>query len=464
MQTYSVAKIGQCKGHPRVWMQGNRPARAGFAPGTRYSVKADHDRCMLVLSLDDSGTRVVSRKLKNEKEIPVIDLNSTEVLGMFEGFEKLRLVMQEGRIYILPLASELAVKERKERLHAKLDAGEPILVGSLSHGGGVLSHAIHSGLAEAGVSSKLAFANDIREDLLEQAGSHNEVWDMNTIALAAPMQELAFDNYAMSQLPKVEILEAGLPCSGASVAGKAKRGLGHAEEHPEVGHLVCAALSIIAKVNPAVFVLENVKQYLSTASMWILRHQLRDMGYELHERVLHAAEWGALEHRERLCLVAVTRGMDFQIDNLEHRVDQDIRIGDILDKEVPETAWSKMEGLKAKEVRDKAAGKGFAMQIVTAFDKKCPTITKQYAKVRSTDPKLQHPSDPDLLRQFSPSEHARIKGCPAHLISGLSATIAHELLGQSICYEPFKSVGKLIGESIRNVDTQLQQSVFELTG
>lgn len=86
---------------------------------------------------------------------------------------------------------------------------------------------------------------------------------------------------------------------------------------------------------------------------------------------------------------------------------------------------------------------------MTAFDTKCPTITKGYAKVRSTDPKLQHPGNPDLLRQFTPTEHARIKGIPERLVSGLSPTLAHELLGRSICYEPFRAVGRLIGSALK---------------
>ena len=89
------------------------------------------------------------------------------------------------------------------------------------------------------------------------------------------------------------------------------------------------------------------------------------------------------------------------------------------------------------------------MQVVTAFDTKCPTITKGYSKVRSTDPKVQHPSNPDLLRQFTPAEHARVKGIPEHLVVGMSATLAHELLGQSICYAPFKAVGRLIGSTLK---------------
>ncbi len=75
-------------------------------------------------------------------------------------------------------------------------------------------------------------------------------------------------------------------------------------------------------------------------------------------------------------------------------------------------------------------------------------ITKGYAKVRSTEPKLQHPANPDLLRQFSPAEHARMKGIPEHLVFGLSATVAHELLGQAVCYAPFLAVGKAIGRAL----------------
>jgi DNA (cytosine-5)-methyltransferase 1 len=255
----------------------------------------------------------------------------------------------------------------------------------------------------------------------------------------------------MSRLPKVDALFAGLPCSGASVAGRAKNGAGHAEAHPEVGHLVVAFLAVIAKVNPAIIVLENVKPYASTGSMCILRNQLRDFGYAVHETVLQAQDWNALEHRERMCMVAVTHGMQFDFESLVRPPKVERTIAEVLD-EVPEDSdlWSRMQGLKDKEARDKAAGKNFMMQIVTAASNKCPTVTKGYSKARSTDPKLQHPSNPDLLRHFTPAEHARLKQIPTNLIAGLGMTIAHELLGQSICYEPFRAVGRCIGKTLLN--------------
>ena len=453
MKAYESARIGENRGRPRLWLEGFKASLAGFMPGIRFKIRKDEERTMLVLEQDAHGDRIVSRKLKGGKEVPVIDINSSEVLSIFDGFSAVRVIVQGNRIRILPLAVEIAKRERLQRLKNKLANGEALDCGSVSHGGGVLDHALHKGLEEAGIKTRLAFANEIRPELLEHTREQNDIWSQETISLAAPLQELAFDHWAMSALPKVEALFAGLPCSGASVAGKAKNGAGHAEAHPEVGHLVVAFLAVIAKVNPALVVLENVKQYGATGSMCILRNQLRDFGYTVHETVLKAQDWNALERRERMCMVAVTEGMEFDFESLVRPPKVERTISEILDP-VPDDSdlWSPMQGLKDKELRDAAAGKNFMMQIVTASSAKCPTVTKGYSKARSTDPKLQHPTNPDLLRHFTPAEHARLKQIPPHLIEGLGLTLAHELLGQSICYEPFKAVGRCIAKSVLSVN------------
>lgn len=452
MKAYESVKVGEHRGRPRIWMEGMKASLAGFLPGKRFNIRKDIERKMLVLEQAEQGSRLVSHKMKSEKEIPVIDINSMELLSVFDGFSSVRIIVQWNRIVIMPTTVELFKKERLERLQGKLESGEPLLVGSLSHGGGVLSHAVHHGLAEAGIPSKLAFANDIRPELLEHAREHNDAWAPDTVSLSAPMQELAFDAWAMEHMPRVEVLEAGLPCSGASRSGRAKNGAGHAEAHPEVGHLVVPFLAIIAKVQPAIVLLENVTPYANTASMHIIRHQMRDLGYDVHETVLAASEWNCLEQRERMCMVAVTKGLEFDFDQLQRPVKKERRLAEVLDTVLTDDPrWSPMTGLKLKQERDKEGGNNFKMQIVTAFHTNCPTITKGYSKVRSTDPKLQHPSNPDLLRQFTPGEHARMKGIPEMLIYALGLTLAHEILGQSICYEPFKAVAKLIGQSMHGL-------------
>lgn len=450
LEGYFIKKIGSNRGAPRVWLEGQQTERAGFAPGQRYDVVVQGQT--VVLQANPDGSRVVSSKKIGERSNPVIDLNSKELLAVFDGMAAIRVAVKEGEIFLVPLASELKKQERFKRLREKLESGEALGIGSLSHGGGIMTHAIHEGLKAAGVESVLKFANEIRPELLDHAAAHNDAWSAATIPFAAPMQELAFDDRGLAQIPKVEILEMGLPCQAASVSGLAKRGHGIAEAHPEVGHLVVASLVILNKASPAIVIYENVVPYASTASAAILRNQLRDLGYETQERILNGKEWGAIENRDRWCMVAVTHGIKFDFEQLMPPANKPRQLGDVLDQVAPDDPrWSSMDGLKAKAVRDAEAGKGFKMQIVDESSDSVGTIGKGYAKNRSTEPKVRNPIDPDLLRQLTPAEHARVKGVPPHLISGLSDTIAHEVLGQSIVYDPFRDVGHHVGNAINRV-------------
>lgn len=447
MDGYFIKTIGANRGKPRVWLQGLELERAGFAPGQSYEIVVKGKSVVLTLSND--GSRTVTPKQVRSRTMPVIDLNSKQLLAAFDGMAAIRMVVKDGQIYLLPLASELKKLERLQRLRTRLEAGEPLRIGSLSHGGGIMSHAIHAGLERAGLKAKLEFANEIRPELLEHASMFNDVWMADTVPLAAPMQELAFDDRGLAHIPKVEILEAGIPCSGASRAGTAKRGLKHPEAHPEVGHLVVSALIILNKAAPAIVTIENVPTYANTASASILRSQLRDLGYTTHERILNGKEWGAIENRDRWCMVAVTQGIEFDFDQLMPPKAKRQVIGDLLE-DIPadDARWGTMKGLVEKEARDRAAGKNFKMQVFGKGDDSVGTLTKGYAKIRSTDPKLRHPDNPSLMRQFTATEHARFKQVPQHLLGDASETMKHEMLGQSVVYEKFADVGHHIGNSV----------------
>lgn len=448
LEGYYVKNIGQNRGKPRIWLEGTQTERAGFEAGQRYDISVDGRT--VVLQANPDGSRVVSGKRIGERNNPIIDINSEKLLAVFDGMAAIRVVVKKDQIYLLPLASELKKQERFLRLKEKLEQGDTLLMGSLSHGGGVLSHAIHTGLRQAGIESKLAFANEIRPELLEHAAEHNDAWSPDTKVLAAPMQELAFDERGMAHIPKVDILEMGLPCSGASKAGRSKRGLAHPEAHPDVGHLVVSALMIVNKTNAAIVLLENVPEYAVSASADILRNQLRDMGYNTHERILNGKEWGTLENRNRWCMVAVTQGINFDFEQLMPPAPNERRIADVLDPNIgpDDPRWRTYDYLKTKEVRDAEKGNSFAMQTVSPSDGKVGVLRKGYHKGGSTDPLLQHPDNPDLLRQFTAEEHARIKEVPVQLVHGLSNTVGHELLGQGIVYPPFRDVGTHVGNAL----------------
>jgi DNA (cytosine-5)-methyltransferase 1 len=449
MLTYAVRRIGNHRGSPRVWLQGREPSKGGFVPGARFNVHVDTDKSLLVLEVAEDGLRIVSAKAKGDQRIPVIDINSRELLQVFDGLEAIRVVVEPGRITILPLAAEARARRRVARLRDKLQAGDTLAVGTVASGIGILDGAAHAGLAAAGLDAQLAFFNEIREDCVEHMVANNPVVEPTSIHINAPMQELAFDPAAMARLPEVDILVGGIPCSGASRAGKAQRGSSHAEAHPEVGHLVVAFLAIIARVNPVAIVLENVVPWASTASMHILRNQLRDLGYEVHDTVLKAADWNLLEHRERLCVVAVTKGLGFSFEGIERPVPAPQRFGDIMD-EVPldDACWSTMSYLKEKRVRDEATGSNFKMTIVGPDSPKLATLTKTLWKRQSTGNFVQHPHDPELLRLPTVAEHARAKGVSLDLVRGLGLTFGHEVLGQAVSVTPFAAVFKLLGQAL----------------
>ena len=449
--SYIITTLGVHRGSPRLWLQGPMPERAGFLPGARYRV--DHGPRHIALRIGAGGTRTVSKKERRERVEPVIDVNSREDLRVFVGMTRLRIIIRSGEILVTPLESELRILERENRLIAAA-ASRTVSTGALAFGGGVMDHVMHTAFQEIGLDATLAFANEIREDLASHAMSENPVIRSATTMIVAPLQEAAFDERLMKQLPRVDVLLAGLPCSAASRAGRAKRHLAVPEAHPEVGHLIAAAIVIIARTSPSFFVMENVPTWATSASAAILRTQLRDLGYVTHEVEFNAADFGDLEARRRWCLIAVSRGLTLSLDNLQSEVPVTggpRTLGEVLEHhDAPHIAerWSTMDGLRAKEARDKEEGKGFKMQIYDASSPTIGTMTAGMSKVRSTDPKIRHPHKPELLRVPTALEHCRIKGIDPALIDGLSHTVAHEMLGQSVCSGPFRAIFTRLGRAI----------------
>lgn len=165
------------------------------------------------------------------------------------------------------------------------------------------------------------------------------------------------------------------------------------------------------------------------------------LGYHVTDKILNGNEYGALEKRERLAMVAVCKSMgEFDIESVKPIQHKPETLAAVLDED-----GQVADKWRVKEKRDMAAGKGFRRQLVNPDSGSVPTITREYQKVRSTDPQLAHPTNPLLSRLFTPGEHARIKGIPSRIIDGLASTVAHEVMGQSVIFPAFRAVGRAIG-------------------
>ena len=172
-----LRKIGKNKNTPRVWLEGRFLSDAGFTPGIFCVVNKDLNSISLKIDrvkISDKTKKVSSRP--SDPTTPIIDINSVDLLNIFEGHQVIRVIIRKGRIDILPVASETRRQERNARLMDRLKNNLSIRTASVSFGGGICSHAIENGLKEGGIVSQLAFANDIREELLAHASENNDIW------------------------------------------------------------------------------------------------------------------------------------------------------------------------------------------------------------------------------------------------------------------------------------------------
>jgi DNA (cytosine-5)-methyltransferase 1 len=203
----------------------------------------------------------------------------------------------------------------------------------------------------------------------------------------------------------------------------------------------------IKELSPAILVLENVPEYQSTVSIHMIRETLTDWRYKLHE-VIVGRELGAFEDRKRLCLIAVSEGLDFELD-LQPIRDREKTLATILDDiPVDSKLWRPCDYLDKKAIRDKQADKGFSMQLVDSVSLKVGCIGKGYSKWRSTEPLVKHPTDPSLKRLLTANELSQIKTIDKSLVQGMSRTKQIEMMGQSVLGVAFQAVGRNLGECL----------------
>lgn len=439
-------RLGARYGKKRIYLESRAVETAGFAPGDRFAVEVDERTGTIVVRRDERGARHVTRRVRaSGTVIPVVDVASDAIDSLAKRWERARVEYGSGTIVLRVHRDHEAEAERVSRLRARLNDRAPLRIASLCTGVGVLDHAVASGLARAGVRAEVSFAVEQDVSVLEAALTNNEVIANDAVAVFGKIQDLE-----RSVIPKADVLIAGLPCTGASLAGRAARGGTAPEEHPDAGTLFLTYIDAIVTANPAVAILENVPSYRNTAGMLAVRAALSLRGYVVHERIVEGPMFGDLEARRRLCMVAVSEGIGFDIDSLSATRAKPARLADILeDVPLDSDRWKLRDGLERKNAKADANGTNFRLQIVDGDSETIPTMTAGYARMRGCEPLLEHPERRSYRRTLTPSEHAAAKGVPFHLVRSLSEPQQHEALGNAVTYHAFVAVGQALGRALQ---------------
>lgn len=464
--TVITTQISEARAVSRLWLEGAKLAHAGVEIGVQYilSVSKEFRRIELRPAPSDFAgkTYKVCPRTRNERVSPLIEIRDAILDEIFGIGAKVRVAIQKGRIIISQTHIALKIQERVKAFLDKLKSGEPLSVVSLFHGGGVLDKAMHQGLERGGLQSFVKIGVELEGSYIDASLVNNsELFTDETIVINGDVRDI---NLMGSGIPQVQLLYGGVPCTGASIAGAAKNKLSCAEEHSTAGTLFIDFIDWVKATNPAIVVLENVVEYAKSVGMTVIRSVLSGLGYQISETVLDGAVMGSLEKRKRLCMVATTPGVCGMVDFNElvpTRVKEE-KIADILEF-VPEDSdrWKSYDYLAEKALRDEAAGKGFKRQLLTGEEDGCGVIGRGYAKARSTEPFIVSPWNPKLSRLMSKTEHAGAKAAPVSLVEGVSETIAHEILGQSVSYAAVVAVGVLIAKTVKGLVQPLMKPKVE---
>lgn len=115
-----------------------------------------------------------------------------------------------------------------------------------------------------------------------------------------------------SEIPEHDILCAGFPCQPFSISGKQ---MGFSDTR---GTLFFDVARIAKYHQPKLILMENVKNFASHdkgRTLNIVTNTLNDIGYDVYDDVLNAADYGVPQKRERIYFVCFRK--DFNIHDFE---------------------------------------------------------------------------------------------------------------------------------------------------
>ncbi len=455
---YSVKHLAN--GAARVYIQNSKLLEeAGYVASSVISV-----RCMkrrVEVTLDPNG----DKKIMDTGRGALLELRNKDIGESFAGTDTVVLTVRRNKLILSVTKSEERRLKREEGFAAKLVSGKPLTSASLFSGIGLLAYAVKKGLEQAGIKTRIKFANDSDELALDCNVSGNPIWDdaaPNAIATSEPLGDALFGD-----IPEADILEIGKPCINQSrLCKKEHRDL----EHPIVGTLFVQVINAIRLINPSVIVIENATPFANSKTFDLMERELSE--YRFVSTTITGYDHGDYERRERACIVGLSSGLpQFSFDEFSPSANV---VHPPLSKALEPIAedshlWREMQHVKRK-VSDKRLN--FKNTLYTGDDKIIGTITATYNSPKVGAPMLKHPTNDNLQRQFTAKEHCNIRALPSKLkkvvmsvaegthamVSSRGSTGAvHRLNGNSVTPKAWIAMAEYIGRHLVTIRSQGQK-------
>jgi len=456
----STLTIGQVKknGAARINIENLKQlSDSGFVPGISFKFESrDNDVYALVAS--DAGTNVVVKKEFKTRASGVkigsrVDVRRLEMADRVK--QKYMVLYFDGLVLLMPPASTVNNIERINRLKNAYQTKQFNKI-ALYSGIGTLDASLHEGFEDVGIKTNLVAVNDNWDKAIDALINSNPAANKATRSYTMGIDELV----ALGRLPKdnIHMLVVGIPCKGASKLNVRDRDL--PEMHPEAGHQILNLAMVLQMLEWKVplILIENVLDWSNTVSCSMIERVFIEQGYDVsfvgkhiddEYKGLTSSEYGELEKRTRMCMLAHPKGMPLDISVLDqHKRINTTTVGDVrLDESLVDPGeYDKGNNLDSEAKK----AKGWKNRVVDNSDTVVPSTSASCYKQRPEDPKLKHPIL-NKTRLTMPEEHAAFKGTDTKLIDLLPFfTHAHTALGNGANRKMWHAVGAMIGVSINH--------------
>lgn len=267
---------------------------------------------------------------------------------------------------------------------------------------------------------KIVWANDINE----KATRTQKLNFPDTEVVCGDIVKLLKDGV---KLPKdIDVVVGGFPCQDFSLAGK-RRGL-----TVQRGQLYQSMAKVIEMTRPKVFLAENVKGLLSWENGLAIKTITEDfskLGYDVDYKLLHTADYGVPQTRERVIIVGVRNDLGKKVkwvkpthsDNPNDGLKPWVTLKDAIDDIKDDSVQEKLPNFgysKAKRVP------GTQGNNVTRPDRPGPTMRAEH----HGNIEFHY----ELPRRLSAREAARIQSFPDNFQFVSSITDAYRQVGNAV--------------------------------
>lgn len=193
--------------------------------------------------------------------------------------------------------------------------------------------AIEHAFQRLGLKHTIVFAGDVD---LKCKQSYFANYDITEDRWFSDIREFHADKYK----DQVDILVGGAPCQAFSMVGKR---LGFEDAR---GTLFYEFARLIKESNPKVFIFENVKGLYNhdKGRTWsVMCDIFKELGYDIHYRVLNSKDYGIPQHRERVFCVGFKEPTDF---SFPAPIELDYRMYDFLEDYIDSKYFLGDKGIK----------------------------------------------------------------------------------------------------------------------